>query len=301
MNQPPPVDRFAKAKNIARISLKRFGPLLFTGLAAVAEHHWLKHDDDPEPLQQPKDDTSLQELKHEVKKLRKKIKRGKRKSEDDSSSSSSNSTTDCARQRIVESPVRGRRRPIGEEQTRAREAYYNGFETWGPPPPPLAPEPPQQYQRYQTFQPPQLPRETTMIGQRDIQPPLRLPRHISHHRPRRHRRHHSVPSIISSDFSPEAVHAGKVAAVAGMIEALHVGEFRGDWIGRKGARVGTTMAASFGASYARDEDPRDMRRRDVVLDVGKGLVVSRLVHGRAERVEDGYRGRRRGRRWSSSF
>lgn len=135
------------------------------------------------------------------------------------------------------------------------------------------------------------------LSPRDIQLPV--PRQV-YHRPRRHRRHHSVPSIVSSDFSPEAVHAGKVAAVAGFIEALHVGDFRGDWIGRKGARVGTTMAASFGASYARDEDPRDLRRRDVVVDVGKGLVVSRLVHGRVERVEDGYRGRR-GRRWSSSF
>ncbi|KUJ17813.1 uncharacterized protein LY89DRAFT_669100 [Mollisia scopiformis] len=303
MNPPPPNDRFAKAKNIARTSLKRFGPLLLTGLAAVVEHHWLKRDDDPPPPEQPqcddRDRSSIKELKHEVKKLRKKLK-GKRKYRDDSSSSSDSSSTVAYHQRVVESPMRGRRRPLGEEQTRERDEYYRGFETRGNPPPPV-PDPPQQYQRYQTFQPPQLPHEMTMLGQasssRDIQRPP--PRQVSHHRPRPRRRHHSLPSIIDAEFSPTTIHAGKVAAVAGFIEALHVGDFRGDWIGRKGARVGTTMAASFGASVARDKDPRDLRRREIVMDVGKGLAVSRLVHGRVERVEDGYR--RRGRRWSSSF
>lgn len=60
------------------------------------------------------------------------------------------------------------------------------------------------------------------------------------------------------------------------------------------------MAASFGASVARDKDPRDLRRREVIADVGKGLLVSRMVHGKVERVEEGYRGRR-SRRWSSLF
>ncbi|KAE8446222.1 hypothetical protein EG329_012447 [Mollisiaceae sp. DMI_Dod_QoI] len=313
MNPPPPNDRFAKAKTIAASSLKRFGPLLLTGLAAVAEHHWLKHDDDRSPPEEPKDDqrdkSSIKELKREVKKLRKKIK-GKRKYRDDSSSSSDTSSTFSSRQTVIESPVRGRRRPVGEEQTREREQerYYRGFETFGPPDPnlPPAPDPPQQYQRYQTFQPPQLPRETTMLGQpsssRDVERP-RQARQVSHHRYRK--RYHSVPTkakeFLDEEFSDEAVHAGKVAAVAGFIEALHVSDFRGDWIGRKGVRVGTTMAASFGASYARDKDPHDLRRREIIADVGKGLIVSRLVHGRVERVEDRDRGGRWDRRWSSSF
>jgi hypothetical protein len=45
------------------------------------------------------------------------------------------------------------------------------------------------------------------------------------------------------------------------------------------------MAASFASSYARDRNREDVRRREVVADVGTGLVVSRLVHGPSRRIE----------------
>ena len=57
------------------------------------------------------------------------------------------------------------------------------------------------------------------------------------------------------------------------------------------------MAASFASSYARDRDPEDVRRREVVADVGTGLVVSRLVHGSSRRIEENYQ-MPGGRRWS---
>jgi len=176
---PPPKREFAR---IARAGLKRFGPLLLTGLAAVAEHHWLKRDSDsnddpPEPPQRSPEqpDNSINEIRDEVKKLRKKLKlKKKRKYKDGSSSSSdtssevtikgpyresardfniesksptrdhrrlSSETQEGMREFNAETPIRGHRGPLGEEQPREwpqrEEAYFHGFETWGPPPPPV--------------------------------------------------------------------------------------------------------------------------------------------------------------------
>jgi len=343
---PPPKREFAR---IARAGLKRFGPLLLTGLAAVAEHHWLKRDSDsnddpPEPPQRSPEqpDNSINEIRDEVKKLRKKLKLKKKRKYKDGSSSSSDTSSEVTikgpyresardfniesksptrdhrrlsseaqegmRDFNTETPICGHRRPLGEEQPQEwpqrEEAYFHGFETWGPPPPPV-PDPPQQYQRYETFQQSQLPQETVMTGQasssRDVEQ-CRQPREFSHHRSRpRHRpRHHSLPTRSRATKGDEVFHAGKVAAIAGAIEALHVDHARGDWIGRKGVRVGTTMATSFGASITRDKDERDGRGIDAVMDVGKGLLVSRLVHGRVRRLDESEEARRR-RRWSSSF
>jgi len=91
-----------------------------------------------------------------------------------------------------------------------------------------------------------------------------------------------------------------VAALAGFVEAMHVGDIRGDWIGPKGVRVGTTMAASFAASRSRDRDPDDVRRHEVVADVGTGLLVSRFVHGSSRRLEEDEKVTR-GRRWSYCY
>ena len=107
------------------------------------------------------------------------------------------------------------------------------------------------------------------------------------------------------------IHAGKVAAVAGLVEALHVDDGEGQWIGRKGLRVGTTAAASFGARLGRDREREiegglgrrmdGMRMREMVVDVGTGVLVSRLVYGRVRGGEEHERGRRpegERRRWS---
>ena len=88
--------------------------------------------------------------------------------------------------------------------------------------------------------------------------------------------------------------------MAGFVEAMHVSNIGGDWAGPKGVRVGTTMAASFAASHSRDRDPDHPRRREVAVDVGTGLLVSRLVHGSTRRLEENERVRK-GRRWSYCY
>ncbi|KAF8851271.1 hypothetical protein BDZ45DRAFT_154794 [Acephala macrosclerotiorum] len=339
MNPPPrPNPSVARAKTIARTSLKRFGPLLLTGLAAVAEHHWLKRDDDQRSVDNSRSDTgdpAVKELKHEVKKLRRKL-RGKRKYRDDSSSSSSDSSDETIEavyrdgKRAVRGKAihgRGRSRPLGEEQPQPQlqttdaehERYYRGFETWGPdnsnlPP---VPDPPQQYERYPTFVPaPQFPfpkQEAT--SSKDVERGGRRRRHRHQSLPAKARDFISKERAVFSkekrylaneldlNTSSQAAHAGQVAVVAGVIEALHVGlddDKRGHWYGRKGLRVGTTVAASYGASLSRGKDPDDVTGLQSAIDVGKGLAVSRLVHGR---MSANANQRRSGdvRRWSSRF
>ena len=123
-------------------------------------------------------------------------------------------------------------------------------------------------------------------------------------RRRRHHRPSSVPNRSSFEdrSSDETIHAGKVAAIAGAAEAayLHVSDVHGDWIGPKGVRVGTTMAATYAASWSRDRDLR-YRKREVVADVGTGLLINRLVHGSSRRLEEDERLARKGRRWSYCY
>ncbi|CZR68218.1 uncharacterized protein PAC_18117 [Phialocephala subalpina] len=347
MNPPPrPNPGIAKAKTIARVSLKRFGPLLLTGLAAVAEHHWLKQNDDTpssDPPSSSTGDPAVKELKHEVKKLRRKLK-GKKRYRDDSSSSSSDSSDETIEavyrdgKRAVRAEKvhgRGRSRPLGEEQPQPQpqpqprgtdeehERYYRGFETWGPENPnlPSVPDPPQQYERYPSFVPaPQFPfpyqGEGEATSSKDVERGGRRRRH----------RHQSLPAKardfidkekavlekekrylvneLDLNTSNQAVHAGQVAAVAGIIEALHVGveDKTGHWYGRKGLRVGTTVAASYGASLSRHKDPGEVTGLQSAIDVGKGLAVSRLVHGRMSAQNDEAVGRPGDvRRWSSRF
>jgi hypothetical protein len=251
MNYPPPRSRnkYTRVREVATTSLKRFGPLVLTSLAAVAEHSWLKRDDPQESSTQMRignerdDKSSIQELRNQVAKMKRKLK-GKGKENEETTSDASSTTSD--------------QREAARGNHHHRRASFQDGRTSD-----------------QVWRGRQVPYETESH------------RHRHHHR-------HSFPH---DDFSPQAIHAGKVAALAGAIEALHVGDLHGDWIGPKGVRVGTTMAASFASSYARDRDREDVRRREVVADVGTGLVVSRLVHGSSRRIEEDYQ-RGRERRWS---
>ncbi|KAL2066025.1 hypothetical protein VTL71DRAFT_2096 [Oculimacula yallundae] len=109
------------------------------------------------------------------------------------------------------------------------------------------------------------------------------------------RRHSRIPRDRKvrrrQDIEDDAWHAGKVAAVAGLVEVLHVDDGKGDWVGMKGVRVGTTAAATFGATYLRERDAEDYRMREVVADVGTGVLVSGLVYGSARGEERGSRSR----------
>lgn len=344
MNPPPlPNPGLAQAKTIARSTLKRFGPLLLTGLAAIVEHHWLKEPNDQlssSPVGTSKDengDSTVQELKSEVKKLRRKLRR-KRKSRDDSSSPSSSNLSEeiiedvyKESKRVLRGEAvrgRGRSRPWGEEQPQPpsqpqsqiqtpdanNERYYHEFETWGPtanlPPVPDPPSPQQQYQR---SAPPFIPAPPFSFPEPEV--PLSQDKDFS-----RRRRHQSLHSFVSHERAvlsqgkkryhhakepdSQAVHASQVATVAGIIEAVHVEveDEKGHWYGRKGLRVGTTVAASFGASLSRGKNSDHVTVLQSAMDVGKGLAVSRMVHGRLG-ATNGNKGEREGdvRRWSLRF
>ena len=289
--------KFAQAKEAAKIFFKRFGPLIVTGLAAVAEHHWLGHEDEDKDesettrardrLDEPEERNSVRKLEREVAELKRSLSR-KAMGEETRPSP-----------RIREEIVRGWRPLYQEEEARGQHPRGRT----GPDEGPRTSNQP--YCVVQQTQP--LRQEASVqflqVQERDYIRPSHRPRSLRRrHRHRHQHRHSSVPNRIfhEDDFSDETVHAGKVAAIAGAVEAIHVGDIPGDWIGPKGLRVGTTMAASYAASRSRDRDPDNFRRREVVADVGTGLFVSRLVYGSSRRLEEDERVQR-GRRWSYCY
>jgi hypothetical protein len=283
MNYPPPPppppgpdNKYARFRQVATKNSKRFGPILITGLVAVAEHHWLKRDDPQQTNDQVRERTirddrsSIQELRDQVVRLRRMIKRkGKGKGKEEAISDSSSEESD---QREILRQHHHRGHSFQERRNSEpvfRDPVFGNQESLS------------QY--------PQVYQDINNEREREFEYKSSPHKHRYHY-------HRSFPH---DDFSPEAIYSTKVAALAGAVEALHVGDLHGDWIGPKGVRVGTTMAATFASSYARDRDPEDVRRREVIADVGTGLVVSRLVHGSSRRINEDYeRGRGRGRRWS---
>ncbi|KAH9213305.1 hypothetical protein DL95DRAFT_506849 [Leptodontidium sp. 2 PMI_412] len=283
--------KYARMRQVTKTAIKKFGPFLLTGLAAVAEHHWLKKDDEEEGHS-----------------------RGGH-SRDEHSERNKN------KERNEESEVRGLR----EEVAKLRDDLKRTVQDEGArAPPPASPRPPSLVRDPRFIHDEYIPREEEFVRMPFAPtPPLSFPApfpemHVPRppqlydppsssqgsldrgsgrsrtHSRRRHHRHLSIPKRIPHHphIAADAWHAGKVAAVAGMVEALHVDDGKGDWIGSKGLRVGTTAAASFGSTYVRERDPVDYRMREVVADVGTGVLVSRLVYGRAKResgrrVDDG--------------
>lgn len=316
--------KLARAANATKSFLKRFGPLILTGLAAVAEHHWLDHKDEREEgkTARERDEPdnkdsrqSVRKLEHEVAELKRSLSRQVNNDEGVRDARPS--------LRIREEIVREWRPPYQEQREgrsargraptdeRPQPIFYQQYQQGehggdaGRSRAPIDERP--QYVAYQQFparQQMQTPREVIedqAVHTREYVRPSR--RHHSLQRRRRRHRHSSVPvrSSHENEFSDEAVQAGRVAALAGFAEALHVGDIRGDWIGPKGVRVGTTMAASYAASRSRDRNPDNVKRHEVIADVGTGLLVSRLVHGSSRRLEENERLARRGRRWSYCY
>ena len=292
--------KLSRAKEGTKTFLKKFGPLILTGLVAVVEHHWLDHKDEPEhdsrvrdETDEPDDKRSIRKLEREVSELKRSL---SRKAKDDEDSRESRPSP-----RIREEIVREWRPPYRDEQP--REQYFRGRPVENNRPQQTSQQPDRQFpveRQTQISREPEILEQPVRFRERQNLRPSH--RHYSvQHRRRRHR-HSSVPnrSSYEDEFSDETVHSGKVAALAGFVEAMHVGDIRGDWIGPKGVRVGTTMAASFAASRSRDRDPEDFRKHELVADVGTGLLVSRLVHGSSRRLEEDERARRR-RRWSYCY
>lgn len=304
--------------NTTKNFIKRISPFVITGAAAIAEHHFLRHDDksqDKKAEERPRekdDDSSIRRLKREVRGLKKSLKRkGKRVKHDieeaiiDSSSSSSSSSSDDVSIEVVvgSERERGQRRrgmrengePYGRQDAHNDELPLpRGFEQREIPeirvfpPPPRAPTPPPApfgMPRYiPVYQPPTM-EDTASV-------------------PRRHRRRRrtSLPPPLLKDEA--ALHATKAATIAGIIEGVHVAESKGSWFGPKGARVGTAMATAAGTSFVRARRGDDATPADMVVDVGAGLLVTRLAFGSTRKLEDKCargNGEEKRRRWSHIF
>ncbi|KAI9051723.1 hypothetical protein LZ554_004763 [Drepanopeziza brunnea f. sp. 'monogermtubi'] len=342
---PPPPSSSSPVQKWARIgskrtrsAIKKFGPFLLTGLAAVAEHHWLKKggggeeshhsssfkdyreaapddddDDDDDDDKTPATDrdhrerAEIRRLREEVKRLRRDVERKKKKKK-------KGKERRDFRERRHYHDVGGGGGGGGEEgeKREGEEDYLRS----SPSPPfepspewsvPFAPTPPF------SFPTPRPVREEREWARRaeygydedygyfeDFEP---APVRRSGSRTRRRR---GSAGQVGNHYgaSDHVVQAGKVAAVAGMVEALHVDGGKGDWIGSKGLRVGTTVAASLGATYLRERDAEEYKMREVVADVGTGVLVSRLVYGNPHRgdseeeEEERPVGGMRKRRWS---
>ncbi|KAG4442530.1 hypothetical protein IFR05_001942, partial [Cadophora sp. M221] len=261
--------KYARMKQVTKTAIKKFGPFLLTGLAAVAEHHWLKKDDDEEgghsrgvhsrdersernKYQERGEESEVQGLREEVAKLRDDLKR-------------------TAQDEGLRGPPPSSPRPpsllrdprsFHDEYVLREEEFVRM--PFAPTPPISFPAP---FPEIRVPRPPQLyDPPSSSRGSLD----RGFGRSRSRSRRRHHHRHISIPKRIPHhpEITADAWHAGKVAAVAGMVEALHVDDGKGGWCGAKGLRVGTTAAASFGSTYVRGRDPVDYRMREVVADVG---------------------------------
>lgn len=306
--------------NTTKNFIKRISPFVITGAAAIAEHHFLRHDDKNENKKveerspQKDDDSSIRRLKREVRELKKSLKRKgkwvKRDVEeaiiDSSSSSSSSSSSEVSIEAVVGSAreggqkrdsIRERREPFGRRDPRNDGLPLpRGFEqreipeirVFPPPLPPRAPTPPPAPfgapQYIPIYQPPTI----------EDSPPM----------PRRHRRNRrmSLPPRLLKDEA--TLHATKAATIAGIIEGINMADSKGAWIGPKGARLGTAMATAAWTSFSRGKRSQDARPAEMAVDVGAGLLVTRLAFGSPRRRE----GRNEGsgdeanrRRWSHAF
>lgn len=279
-----------------------------TGLVAVVEHHWLDHsdviEDDTKARNLPEQDgrkrDPLEEMddKHSIRKLEREVAELKRSLSQKAKDEENREARPVPRLR--EESVREWRPPHQDELFREQYIRGRGLEDDR-----AGPSSYQNCQQLPVQQQMQIHREPEILDQslpyreRHYRPSHR--HHLIQRRRRRHR-HSSVPnrSSYEDEFTDETIHAGKVAALAGFVEAMHVSNIGGDWAGPKGMRVGTTMAASFAASHSRGRGPDHNGGQGVAVDVGTGLLVSRLVHG-STRMLGGDERVRRGRRWSYCY
>lgn len=295
--------KLGRVKDGFRTFLKKFGPLILTGLAAVAEHHWLDHKDDSQdrdatdPPDDRDDSHPIRKLEREIAELKRSISQKARDEEGEGDAGPA--------PRIREEIVRKRSSPHQEEQSKERGARYRVLADERPRSSSYQPREqhvmsgalgderrgPNAYRQYRprpTVQQVQAPQQAEAFVEQMRKREYIQPSHRQHsmHRRRRRHRHSSAAHHISYG----------AAALAGAVEAIHVADIKGDWVGPKGVRVGTTMAASYAASRSRDRDPGKSRKWEAAVDVGKGLLVSELVHGSARRLEEDEDTARRGRR-----
>ncbi|CZT42085.1 uncharacterized protein RSE6_01924 [Rhynchosporium secalis] len=298
--------RSAQMKSVTKSAIKKFGPFLLTGLAAIAEHHWLKKDDSSTEEGNAREHRSRSSRSHsgrgthqkhniegeeeaEVRALKDELAR--MRDELKNRGDEALIGDDGARAIPVESAmppsfVRGPR-SLDSEHVSFQHEQPEDFVKM-----PFAPTPPVSYpapfDELRATRPPQLydPLDPSIRG---LERNRGFESSDFSSRRRQYRQRSNMYRNRNSKIQRRSIrenedkswHATKVAAVAGLVEGLHVDDGKGDWVGMKGVRVGTTAAATFGATYLREREPRDYRMREVVSDVGTGILVSGLVYGKA--------------------
>ncbi|CAG8955400.1 hypothetical protein HYFRA_00010264 [Hymenoscyphus fraxineus] len=306
----------AALKNATKTFLSKFGPVIFTAAVAAAKHHLDEderereradetskrsshsHSRGNEADDRASDRTTEGELRRELRHLKRKLRKKEREVfHHDSESSSSKETSQGSMSVNVPTIIVNDEGTVyGEEQPRGRLGKKGSFERKTPR---------NDYYRHpeDRFSTAEQSEEESdvevVVGKRDTDS------HRPHHR-HQHRHHQRNSSLPLPEDRQEvlqnrALEASKVAALAGVIEALHLSDRKGPWIGPKGKRVVTATAASFRTSWARGDDPELYDGLEMVANVARGLVVTRIIHGSSSRVEHDLREERRGRKRRRSF
>lgn len=311
----------AALKNATKSFLTKFGPVIFTAAVAAAKHHLDEDERERERAEEvpmenshakdrvqiddrASDRTTESELRRELRHLKRKLRKKEREvfhhgSERSSSKAPSETSMHVNIPTII---VNDEGTVYGEEQPlRGRVEKEESFERRTP--------------KNDYYQHPEdkFSTATQSVDESDVEVVIGS-RDMDDHRPRRHHKHNHHHPVLHQRYSslpsPEerqevlqnkALEASKVAALAGAIEALHMSDRKGKWIGPKGKRVVTATAASFRTSWARGDDPELNDGLEMVANVARGLVVTRIIHGSSSRVYDEWRHERRGRRRRRSF
>lgn len=192
--------KFPRVKEAAQMFLKKFGPLIFTVLAAVVEHHWLEQDDrnrseretrSPDVADERDDKSSIKELRDEVAKLKRLLRR--RTQGDEERRETRASARSVPRPYEMRDPgAVYERRPLYREEAR-RERYPRGGMFEGErlrSSPPHYPQSLDSRQRRSRFEPQALNQsgpERYAVDAPNVRENTAQPR-------RRHRRHSSVPN-----------------------------------------------------------------------------------------------------------
>jgi hypothetical protein len=310
----------AAIKQASKSFLTKFGPVLFAGVAAAVKHHLDDDEERRDEAHAPKarseiddrssDKTTDSELRREVRHLKRALRRKERhflqrgiaKESSHSPSLSSlkvNIPTVVVEdhdntQRIIPSPVPGFEQQGSFERKTPQNDYYQN--------------PGDHFSTAEHSE--VVDKDEDLVASRDVNDVSILPPH-HHHRHHQHlvhspyHRHTSVPVHMPPEDSDEdlrnkAVEASKVAALTGAIEALAISDRHGKWwddgMSPKGKRTATAVAAGFRTAWARGDNPDIADGWETVANVGRGLLITRIVHGSSSRIDDQWRQGRRGRR-----
>ncbi|EPE36535.1 hypothetical protein GLAREA_08698 [Glarea lozoyensis ATCC 20868] len=310
----------AAIKRASKSFLTKFGPVIFAGVAAAVKHHL---DDDEERKEEAgpskarsqiddkaSDRTTDSELRREVRHLKRALRRKERQFLHHGSDKRSSKTPSLSSMRVniptvviqdhdndhrgVPPTVRGLEQEGSFERKTPQNDYYQ--------------HPEDQFSTAEHSE--KVGDDDGLVASRDLDATSIGPRHHSHHRHQHlvhspNLRHSSVPIHMPSkdreeELCDKAIEASKVSALTGAIEALAISDRHGKWwdngMSAKGKRTATAVAAGFRTSWARGENTELADGWETIANVGRGLLITRIVHGSSSRIDEHWRDERRGRR-----